>query len=226
VVCNKNDLIKLKSNHNYGSEGLIAMYTVDPEAISERENYKFLIGSVIPRPIAFVTTLSEEGVVNGAPFSYFNIVSSNPPMLSLSIQRSQGGMKDTARNIIHTKQFVIHIVDESNVEKINQTAASLPSDQSEIDLAELTPVPSVKVSVPGIKEAKVRMECIVEHALQLGDTSAPGCDFIIGRVVQYHIDDAIYEDGRIDARGLAAVSRLAGQQYAKIGEIFEIERPK
>lgn len=202
------------------------MYTADPESMSERENYKFLIGSIIPRPIAFVTTLSEEGAVNGAPFSYFNIVSSNPPMISLSIQRSQGRMKDTARNIIGTKQFVVHIVDESNVEKINQTAASLPPDQSEIDLAGLTPVPSVKVSVPGIKEAKVRMECIVEHHLELGGTAAPGCDFIIGRVVQYHIDNSIYEGGRIDTRGLAAVSRLAGHQYAKIGEIFEIERPQ
>lgn len=202
------------------------MYTVDPESMSERENYKFLVGSIIPRPIAFVTTLSDEGVLNGAPFSYFNIVSANPPMISLSIQRSQGRMKDTARNIIHTQQFVIHIVDEANVEKINQTAASLPPDQSEIELAGLTPVSSVKVSVPGIKEAKVRMECTVEHALELGGAAAPGCDFIIGKVVQYHIEEEIYEGGRVDARGLAAVSRLAGNHYAKIGELFEIERPQ
>lgn len=204
---------------------MMMLYSIDPESMSERDNYKFLIGSIIPRPIAFVTTLSEDGVLNGAPFSYFNIVSSNPPMISLSIQRSKGDMKDTARNITSTKQFVVHIVDEANVEKINETAASLPSTQSEIEVAALTTVQSVKISVPGVKEAKIRMECVLEHYLELGGVEAPGCDFIIGKIVQYHIDDKIYEDGRIDPRGLSAVSRLAGQNYAKIGEIFEIERP-
>ncbi|MEH7084054.1 flavin reductase family protein [Neobacillus drentensis] len=202
------------------------MLSIEPTSMSERENYKFLIGSIIPRPIAFVTTISKDGVLNGAPFSYFNIVSSNPPMISLSIQRSTGRQKDTARNIIESKQFVVHIVDEQNVEKINKTAASLPPDQSEIELANLTPVDSVKISVPGVKEAKIRMECTLEHSLELGGLDTSGCDFIIGKVVQFHIDNDIYENGRIDPRGLAAVSRLAGNNYAKIGEIFEIERPK
>ncbi|MFP5109263.1 flavin reductase family protein [Neobacillus sp. C211] len=201
------------------------MLSIDPALLSERENYKFLIGSIIPRPIAFVTTLSKDGVLNGAPFSYFNIVSSNPPMISLSIQRSSGTQKDTARNINLLKQFVVHIVDEQNVEKINKTAASLPSDQSEIELANLTPIESVKISVPGVKEAKIRMECSLEHSLELGGTDTPGCELIIGRLVQFHIDSDIYENGRINPRGLAAVSRLAGNNYAKIGEIFEIERP-
>ncbi|WP_419392783.1 flavin reductase family protein [Cytobacillus praedii] len=202
------------------------MLSIDPDFMSERENYKFLIGSIIPRPIAFVTTMSQDGVLNGAPFSYFNIVSSNPPMLSLSIQRSNGKMKDTARNILESKEFVIHIVDEQNVEKINQTAASLPSEQSEVEAADLTPVQSMRISVPGVKESKIRMECIVEQSLELGGTDTPGCDMVIGRVVQFHIEDGIYDKGRIDSRGLAAISRLAGQSYAKIGEIFEIERPK
>jgi flavin reductase (DIM6/NTAB) family NADH-FMN oxidoreductase RutF len=203
---------------------MISMLSIDPASMSERENYKFLIGSIIPRPIAFVTTVSKDGVLNGAPFSYFNIVSSNPPMISLSIQRSAGRKKDTARNIIESKEFVVHIVDEHNVEKINQTAASLPPDQSEVNLANLTPVDSIKISVPGVKEAKIRMECSLEHSLELG--GSPGCDFIIGKVVQFHIENDIYEKGRIDPKGLAAVSRLAGNHYAKIGEIFEIERPK
>jgi flavin reductase (DIM6/NTAB) family NADH-FMN oxidoreductase RutF len=205
---------------------MISMLSIDPTSMSERENYKFLIGSIIPRPIAFVTTVSKNGVLNGAPFSYFNIVSSNPPMISLSIQRSAGRQKDTARNIIESKEFVVHIVDEHNVEKINQTAASLPPDQSEVNLANLTPVDSVKISVPGVKEAKIRMECSLEHSLELGGSNTPGCDFIIGKVVQFHIENDIYEKGRIDSKGLAAVSRLAGNHYAKIGEIFEIERPK
>jgi flavin reductase (DIM6/NTAB) family NADH-FMN oxidoreductase RutF len=205
---------------------MISMLSIDPASMSERENYKFLIGSIIPRPIAFVTTVSKDGVLNGAPFSYFNIVSSNPPMISLSIQRTAGRQKDTARNIIESKEFVIHIVDEHNVEKINQTAASLPPDQSEVNLANLTPVDSVKISVPGVKEAKIRMECSLEHSLELGGSNTSGCDFIIGKVVQFHIENDIYEKGRIDSKGLAAVSRLAGNHYAKTGEIFEIERPK
>lgn len=134
-------------------------------------------------------------------------------------------MKDTSRNILDLKEFVVHIVDDQNVDKINLTAASLPPDESEIELARLTPVDSVKISVPGIKEAKIRMECILEKALELGGVDSPGCDLMIGRVVQYHIVEEIYEQGRIDPRGLGAVSRLAGHNYAKIGEIFERKRP-
>jgi flavin reductase (DIM6/NTAB) family NADH-FMN oxidoreductase RutF len=202
------------------------LLSIDPSKNTERENYKFLIGSIVPRPIAFVTTLSEEGIVNGAPFSYFNIVSSNPPMISLAIQRSAGRQKDTARNIIGLKEFVVHVVDEDNVEEINKTAASLAPNESEIELANLTPVESVKISVPGVKEAKIRMECILEHSLELGGQDSPGVDLIIGKVIQFHIEEDIYEKGRIDPLGLGAVSRLAGTNYAKIGEIFSIERPK
>ncbi|MCH1626904.1 flavin reductase family protein [Ferdinandcohnia quinoae] len=202
------------------------MLSIDPAQQTERENYKLLIGSIIPRPIAFVTTLSEDGILNGAPFSYFNIVSSNPPMISLSIQRPEGRQKDTARNIITKKEFVVHIVDEQNVDKINKTAANLPSNQSEIQLAEMTPAESVKISVPGVQEARIRMECVLEHSLEMGEVGAPGADFIIGKVIQFHIDEKIYENGRIDHIELAAVSRLAGASYAKIGETFELERPK
>ncbi|MBS4210610.1 flavin reductase family protein [Bacillus sp. FJAT-50079] len=202
------------------------MLSIDPKTNSERENYKLLIGSIVPRPIAFVTTLTEDGIINGAPFSYFNIVSSNPPMISLSIQRSGGKQKDTARNIVQKKEFVVHIVDEQNVEKINETAASLPPNESEVERAQLTQVESTKIAVPGVKEAKIRMECVLEQSLELGDKDTPGCDLIIGKVIQFHVDNDIYENGRIDAKQLAAVSRLAGANYAKIGEIFEIERPK
>ncbi|MEK5176149.1 flavin reductase family protein [Heyndrickxia sp. FSL W8-0496] len=202
------------------------MLSIDPSLNTERENYKLLIGSIIPRPIAFVTSLSDNGTLNGAPFSYFNIVSSNPPMISLSIQRSGGKQKDTARNIIHSKEFVVHIVDEQNVEKVNLTAASLPPNQSEIKLAELTLVDSEKLKVPGVNESKVRMECTLEHSLEIGENGLIGCDLIIGKIVHFHIDEEIYEDGRINQAGLAAVSRLAGTNYSKIGEVFSIERPK
>ena len=201
------------------------MISIDPKHNSERDNYKLLIGTIIPRPIAFVTTQFEDGIVNGAPFSYFNIVSSNPPMVSLAIQRPDGRVKDTARNIYDNQQFVVHIVDDENVEKINETAASLPASESEIELANLTLVPSEIVSVPGVKEAKVRMECKLVQAVPLGEEE-PGSDLFIGEVVRFHVDEAIYEDGRINPRGLNAVSRLAGANYAKIGEIFSIRRPK
>jgi flavin reductase (DIM6/NTAB) family NADH-FMN oxidoreductase RutF len=202
------------------------MLSINPDSLSERDNYKLLIGSIIPRPIAFVTSLSADNILNGAPFSYFNIVSSNPPMISLSIQRVNGRQKDTSRNILQHKEFVVHIVDEQNVEQVNKTAANLPSNQSEIQFAGLTPVKSTKLSVPGVKEAKIRMECVLEHSLVLGDNAAPGCDFIIGKIIQFHIDDEIYQNGRIDPRGLGAISRLAGHDYAKIGEIFTKDRPK
>lgn len=201
------------------------MIPINPKQNSERDNYKLLVGSVIPRPIAFITTQSESGVVNGAPFSYFNIVSSNPPMVSVAIQRPNGKLKDTARNIYDTGEFVVHIVDDKNVEKINETAASLPPSQSEVEKADLTLVSSTEIGVPGVKESKVRMECRLVQALPLGG-DGPGSDLFIGEVLLFHIDEEIYESGRIDPIGLGAVSRLAGTNYAQIGEIFSIERPK
>lgn len=202
------------------------MLSIDPTNNTERENYKLLIGSIIPRPIAFVTTKSKEGTINGAPFSYFNIVSSNPPMISVSIQRLNGTQKDTARNIIESREFVVHIVDEENVEKINLTAANLSCEQSELEIANLTPVESTKVSIPGIKEAKIRLECTLVHSLALGGKDSPGCELMIGKVVHFHIGEEIYENGRINASNLKAVSRLAGQNYAKIGETFSLKRPE
>lgn len=200
---------------------MIDMQTLNPRTMSERENYLFLTGSIIPRPIAFVTSISQDGTLNGAPFSYFNIVSAEPPLISLSVQHDQGKSKDTARNILEKKEFVIHIVDEANVEKINMTAARLQPHESEITLAGLTDIPSTIVTVPSVKEAKIRLECVLERSVSLEST-----DLLIGRVVQYHVDENIYSNGRIDAEKLAAVSRLAGSQYAKIGELFSLVRPK
>lgn len=197
------------------------MLSFNPNEQSERENYKLLIGTVIPRPIAFVTSVAADGTVNAAPFSYFNIVSSNPPMLSVSVQRKNGAAKDTARNILEKKEFVVHIVDEENVYEANKTAASLPPDESEIDLAELTLIDSESVSVPAVKESKVRFECVLEHAVDLD-----GTDLIIGKIVRFHIDESVYENGRINAETLKPVSRLAGTNYAKLGETFSLKRPE
>ena len=204
------------------------MLSFDPSVNTERENYKLLTGSIVPRPIAFVTSVADDGTINGAPFSYFNVVSSNPPMISILIQRNEGIRKDTARNIIENKEFVVHIVDEQNVEKINKTAASLPADESEINKANLSLINSDKVSVPGVKEAKIRFECILEHSVELGGNSDnPGVDLIVGKIVRFHIDEEVtFDNGKIDHNKLGAVSRLAGSSYAKIGDVFSIERPK
>ncbi len=204
------------------------MLSIDPNLQSERDNYKLLTGSIIPRPVAFVTTLSEDGVLNAAPFSYFNIVTADPPMVSVSVQRKQGRPKDTARNAMELGAFVVHISDESNIRQINETAAALPPEESEVALAGLTPVPSESIPVPGVAEAKVRMECLLERAIPLGGTAErPAADLLIGRVVRFHIDESVYEEnGRIHAAELKAVSRLAGNDYAGLGPVFSIPRPE
>ena len=202
------------------------MLSFEPHEQTERENYRLLTGSIIPRPIAFVTSMASDGTVNGAPFSYFNIVSSNPPMVSISIQRKDGVRKDTARNIAEKGTFVVHIVDEENVKQINETAASLPADESEINIADLTLEESDLIKVPGIKEAKVRFECRIEQIIELPGEQTIGSDLIIGKIINFHIANEVYEDGRINQEKLAAVSRLAGANYAKVGETFSIERPK
>lgn len=204
----------------------MTMLGIDPAAQSERDNYKLLIGSIIPRPIAFVSTLSAQGVLNAAPFSYFTIVTADPPMVAVSVQRKQGVRKDTSRNAVDTGEFVVHIADESYIDQINQTAAALPPEESEVELTGLTPVASSHVAVPGIAEASIRMECVLEQVIPLGGTpDAPAADLLIGRVVYFHINDNLVDNGRIDPQQLRPVSRLAGNSYAKIGELFEIDRP-
>ncbi|MCO4096066.1 flavin reductase family protein [Macrococcoides canis] len=201
------------------------MMHIDPTQQKERDNYKLMIGSIIPRPIAFITSQSEEGVVNAAPFSYFNIVTSNPPMISVSIQRKDGVQKDTARNILQGESFVVHIVSKSFVEEMNKTAAVLPPNESEIDLTTLTLEDSKVVPVPTIQEAKVAMECVLEHHVTLGKDNQ-AVDHIIGKIVNFNIDDTLVDNFRIDAQQLEPISRLAGQNYSELGRIFELERPQ
>ena len=202
------------------------MLSFNPSENTERENYKLMIGTIIPRPIAFITSMSADRIVNAAPFSYFNIAATDPPMLSVSIQRKDGVQKDSARNIMETGEFVIHIVDEDNVAEVNKTAANLASNESEIDVTNLELVDSTIVSVPAVKNAKARFECKLEKAVELGSDGKTTTDLIIGKIEQFHIAEQIYEAGKINYDKLKAVSRLAGNDYAKVGEVFSIERPK
>ena len=209
-------------------DGGVSLISLDPLAMSEGDNYRFLTGTIIPRPIAIITSISNEGTVNIAPFSYFTIVSASPPMIAISVQRKNGKMKDTSQNILDSREFVVHITDESNIEDANQTAAELPPNVSELGVSNFELAESETVRVPGITNAKVRLECTLAKAIPLGGQVADdaSCDLIIGNVTRYHIEESIYNDGRIDIEGLKAVSRLAGNHYMKMGEQFVLERPK
>lgn len=185
----------------------------------EKENYKLLSGSILPRPIAWISTLQENKKMNIAPFSYFNIVSSSPPLISVSVRYDTSTQKDTSRNILRDKEFVVHIISKEYVEQANQTSISLSSTESEVEYANLHPVESKHVKVPGIKEAKIRLECVLEQHIPFETT-----DLIIGRVVGYWVDEDIFFDGKINLEKLNPVSRLSGARYGMIGEIIHIKK--
>lgn len=192
------------------------------EEQSAHDNYKLLIGSVVPRPIAFVTSVNDAGIVNAAPFSFFNIVNNDPPMLMFSCGRLPNGeMKGTSRNIVSNKEFVVHIVDEANVEAINHTSINAPHGISEISLAGLTTIPGVAIQVPRVQECKIAMECKLIQHVDLGNS-----DMIIGEVLSFYIEDELYEGGRINVDKLKPVSRLAGATYSTIGRTFDLTRPQ
>ncbi len=201
------------------------MKEIRPEVLSQKENYKLLIGSIIPRPIALVTTESDDNVLNIAPFSFFNVVSSDPPILSIAVQRVNGEMKDTARNIIQNKEAVVHIVVTDNVRDANQTAALLSHEESELERTNFETVDSVEVSVKGLKQSKVRFEAVLYDDIVIEKDGQPISDLLLLEVKYYHFDEGIYDDGYINKEKLKAVSRLAGNDYAEIGHTFTIERP-
>ncbi|AUS08479.1 hypothetical protein C1X05_06305 [Laceyella sacchari] len=198
----------------------------DPKKLSKTDNYKLLIGSVLPRPIAFVTSLGPNGTVNAAPFSFFNVVATEPPLLAFSCTRKPGGvMKDTARNILNHGEYVVHIVDESIVTMVNETAVEFPAEVGEAEQVGFTFVDSEVVSVPRLAECKIQMECRLHQHLALGGTEKePNSDLLIGEVMQFHVADELVDRGRIDTMGLRPVGRMAGATYVKLGELFDIPR--
>ncbi|MBC2101581.1 flavin reductase family protein [Listeria marthii] len=197
--------------------------------LSQKDNYKFLTGSIIPRPIAFVTTLAEDGVtVNAAPFSFFNVVSSSPAIVSIAVQRADGEQKDTARNAAFTKELNIHIVSEEFVEEMNKTAARLARDVSEIHKTNLHLEPVQGMKTPKISEAKIVLTAKLEQIIPIkNDAGEVVSDLILARIVTYDFADDVFdpEHQYILPEKLAPIARLAGNDYAKLGEIFRIERP-
>ncbi len=202
------------------------MKSINPIDLSPKDNYKLLSGSVIPRPIAFVTSLNEKGVLNAAPFSFFNMVAGTPPLIVLSVGRIKGEIKKhTAQNILEKGEFVVHILDMDLLETMNQTSAPYSDSVSEVERVGLSPIDSTEIDVPGVKEAKVRLECKLFQHIPLEENQECNNDLFIGKVIKYHIDDAIYDNGRILAEQLNPIARLAGPNYAQLSENIFLERP-
>jgi flavin reductase (DIM6/NTAB) family NADH-FMN oxidoreductase RutF len=195
----------------------------DPKELTEKDVYKLLIGSVVPRPIAWVSTISTEGVVNLAPFSFFNVASRNPPMLCISIGpgvgEREGTEKDTLVNIRNQKEFVINVVPSSLGNEMQKTSENLPSDVDEFEAAGLTTLDSTVVKPKRIKEAPIQMECQLEQVIQLGSDH-----LVIGRMVRYHINDDYYLGNyKVDLKKLQPLGRLAGN-YSESTEFFSLPR--
>ena len=201
------------------------MKKIKAETLSDMQNYKLLSGSIIPRPIAFVTTQNLKGDINAGPFSFFNVVNHTPPMIAIAVQRTKGNRKDTSINIEQSGEFVVHITDEAIVNDVNETAAPLEYGVNELKRTSLSMIDSDLIKVPAIKEAKVRFECKLHQIVQLGNKDN-GSDLIIGEIVMYHIDEEVYfEDSKIDANQLNPVARLAGNDYSLLGQTFTVNRP-
>lgn len=199
---------------------------LDPAQQSFKDNHKIMIGSIVPRPIAFVSTLSKDGALNLAPFSYFNGVCSNPPTVMFAPGRRgyDGKIKDTLNNISDTEEFVINIVSEEFVEKMVKCSTDFDPDVNEFDISGLTPAPSKKVGPSLVQESKVSFECTLNQIIEIGDGTAGSGFVVIGTVVLFHVDDAVYKDGRIDLEALNPVGRLAGNSYVRLTDTFESVR--
>jgi flavin reductase (DIM6/NTAB) family NADH-FMN oxidoreductase RutF len=196
---------------------------IDPTTVPPNVNYRILVSSVVPRPIAFVSTVSPEGVYNLAPFSFFNVVCGDPPVVCFSpIWRNPP--KDTIVNIRATGEFVVNIVSEEFAEKMNVCAGEYPSSVDEFKLSGLTPAPSDVVRAPRVQESHVNMECRLLQIVEVSDRPMGG-SLVLGEVVRFHVDDAVISDFRIDADKLGAVGRMSGYDYARTRDRFSIVRP-
>jgi len=199
---------------------------VDPKTASYQDCYKLMIGSIVPRPIAFVSTLSPDGLPNLAPFSYFTAITSSPPTICFAPGRlaDSGDKKDTLKNIEAVGEFVVNVVTEDIAGQMNETATEFPPEINEFEVSGLTTAPSQVVSVPRVAESPINMECKLYKVVPIGPDGPGGGSLVIGEVVLFHIDDRIYEDGRIDIDGLRPLGRLAGTRYTTLGKIVTMKR--
>jgi flavin reductase (DIM6/NTAB) family NADH-FMN oxidoreductase RutF len=197
----------------------------NPETLETKAIYKLLTGSIIPRPIAWVSTINEVGINNLAPFSYFNMVGDDPPHVMFSTRRDNNSNKDTLNNILATKQFVVNMVTEALAEQMNSTAQAVAPEVDEFEMVGVTPIPSSVVKPMRVKESPIQLECEMVHHYFLEDHKQGGACVVIGRVVRMHFDESVLlEDYKINMETYKPIARLAGSNYSKIGEVFQIKR--
>ena len=195
----------------------------DIATLPSHDAYMLLIGVIVPRPIAFVTTLDGEGRINAAPFSFFNMLGHEPPVVALGIEPlPDGAPKDTARNIAQTREFVVNMVDETIAERMVQCATDFPHGVDELEIAGLTPQPSRTVKPPRIAESPISLECVRLVTLELGKRE----NIVLGEVKHFRIRDDLVdaERRRVHLDRLRLVGRLAGHRYCRIRDQFDIRR--
>ena len=202
---------------------------IDPRGVDSTAVYKLLISSVVPRPIAWVSTVDALGSRNVAPFSFFMAITDDPPTIAFSSSprpAATGALrpKDTLRNVEATGSFVVNVVDDALAEQMNLTSGEYPPEVDEFELAGLDAAPCVKVSAPRVAQAPVSMECRLVQTIPVGN--APH-HLVIGEIVYFHVRDDVYDPrtGRLDMHRLRPVGRLAGNLYSHMHDIFEMKRP-
>ena len=203
----------------------------DPHVIDSTAMYKLLIGSVVPRPIAWVSSVDADGVRNLAPFSYFMAITHDPPTVAFSsgprgadIGGGVRGKKDTLHNVEVTREFVVNVVDDALAEAMNVTSGDYAADVDEFTKAGLEAASSVKVRAPRVAAAPVSMECRLARVIPVGNLPH---HLIVGEIVHMHVRDDVYDPatGRLDMHRLKPVGRLAGHLYTHVHDIFEMKRP-
>ncbi|WP_083258197.1 flavin reductase family protein [Rhizobium sp. YK2] len=196
----------------------------DFTALTARERYKLMIGTIIPRPIALVTTVDEDGRINAAPFSFFNCLSAEPPILALGVENNPDmSFKDTGHNIRMTEVFTVNIVSFAIAEAMHQCAAKYPRGVDELKKAGLTAMPGTKIAAPYIKEAPAAFECRRHITLELGKSR----QIIMGEILFAHYQDGVVDDNlHVDPAGIDAIARLGGDTCCTIRDRFEMLTPK
>ncbi len=199
---------------------------LDFSQLNAAESYRWLSSTVTPRPIAWVSTLSTNGVTNLAPFSFFQVICDDPPTLMVNVGlRASGELKDTLRNARDTGELVIHLVSKAEAEHMNATSATLAHDDSEFEAVGIATVPSVRIKPPRIAAASVAFECTLAEVIPY-PAKTPRQFLIFARVLLAHIDDAVMADGRhVDPAKLDLVGRLSGSWYSTTRDRFAMKRP-